>query len=163
MFLSSLACLDRDAPVLPPLIVKGLTYLRNTDFSIVAPGRFEIDGPEMFALVQEYHTLPKSQKKAESHTKYIDVQYVHSGSEIIGFAPAGSTGEILEDLTAGKDTVTYRSVPNETDCVLTSGMYAILFPGEIHRPQCSHGQDAQVRKVVLKVAMEAVLAQAKPL
>ncbi|HMD67509.1 MAG TPA: YhcH/YjgK/YiaL family protein [Chitinivibrionales bacterium] len=160
MFLSSLARLDHDAPLLPALLVKGLTYLRSTDFSTMAPGRYEIDGPEMFALVQEYRTQPKSQKKAESHANYIDVQFVHSGSETIGFAPAGSTAEILEDLTIGKDMVTYKSVPDETDCVLTSGMYAILFPGEIHRPQCSHGPDAQVRKVVLKVAMAAVFAQA---
>jgi YhcH/YjgK/YiaL family protein len=162
MFLSSLASLDRDAPVLPPLLVKGLTYLSDTDFLTMAPGRYDIDGRDMFALVQEYRTRPKMEKKAESHTKYIDVQYVHSGSEIIGFAPAGAAAEILEDLTLGKDMVTYKSVSNETDCVLTNGMYAILFPGEIHRPQCSPGVDTQVRKVVLKVAMDAVLAGTGP-
>jgi YhcH/YjgK/YiaL family protein len=33
-------------------------------------------------------------------------------------------------------------------------MYAILFPGEIHRPQCSYTGETKVRKVVVKVAME---------
>jgi biofilm protein TabA len=163
MFISNLTSLNRDAPVLPPILVNGLTYLKNTDFSVKAPGRYEIDGTAMFALVQEYHTKPKSEKKAESHTRYMDVQYVHSGSEIVGFAPAGAAAEILEDLTESKDMITYKSVSYETDCLLTSGMYAILFPGEIHRPQCSSGADMQVCKVVLKVAMDAVLARTRPL
>jgi YhcH/YjgK/YiaL family protein len=158
MFCSSLARISADKPVLPAYLVKGLDYLKNTDFSAMAIGRYEIDGARMYALVQEYRTQPKAAKRAEAHVQYIDVQYVLSGAEILGFAPAGASAEISEDLTETKDTTTFSSVAGETDLVLTSGMYAILYPGEIHRPQCMFESESQVRKVVLKAAMAAVLA-----
>jgi biofilm protein TabA len=158
MFCSSLARLSADKLVLPAYLVKGLDVLKNTDFSAMAIGRYEIDGARMFALVQEYRTRPKAAKNAEAHVKYIDVQYVLSGAEILGFAPAGVSAEIGEDLSATKDTILFRSVAGETDLVLASGMYAILYPGEIHRPQCMLESESHVRKVVLKAAMEAVLA-----
>jgi|WetSurMetagenome_2_1015567.scaffolds.fasta_scaffold00077_16 biofilm protein TabA len=157
MFLSTLTDLDRDARFLPSLLVKGLTYLRDADLSSMVPGKYEISGSDLFALVQEYRTKPKAEKKAESHVRYLDVQYLHDGVEIIGFAPAGGPAEILEDAAAEKDVITYKTAANETDLVLTKGMYAVLFPGEIHRPQCSCGADGTVKKVVLKVAMAAFL------
>jgi hypothetical protein len=54
-------------------------------FSKVEPGRIEIDGNAIFALIQEYQTVPSEEKKPEAHRKYIDVQYVFQGSEIIGY------------------------------------------------------------------------------
>jgi YhcH/YjgK/YiaL family protein len=46
---------------------------------------------------------------------------------------------------------------SETDIVLTAGMYAVLFPGEIHRPQCNYKGETTVRKVVVKVAKELLM------
>jgi beta-galactosidase beta subunit len=35
-----------------------------------------------------YQTAPKTEKKAETHAKYIDIQYIDNGTEVIGFALA---------------------------------------------------------------------------
>jgi YhcH/YjgK/YiaL family protein len=154
MFCSSIKILDANRPTLPKALLKALDYLKNTDFSKMEIGKYEIDGPAMFALVQEYQTQPKETKKAEAHVKYIDVQYVYSGSEIVGYAPADPAAEVLENLVDKKDMITYKSIPNETEVILTEGMYAILFPGEIHRPQCNYKGETKVRKVVVKAAMD---------
>jgi YhcH/YjgK/YiaL family protein len=154
MFCNSIKTLDTDRPALPKALLKGLDYMKNTDFSKMEIGKYEIDGSSMYALVQEYQTQPKEAKKAEAHVKYIDVQYVYSGAEIIGYAPADPAAEVLENLVDKKDMIMYKTVPNETDIVLTGGMYAVLFPGEIHRPQCNYKGETKVRKVVVKVARD---------
>ena len=154
MFCSSIKTLDADRPTLPKALLKALDYLKPTDFSKMEIGKYEIDGPAMYALVQEYQTQPKEFKKAEAHVKYIDVQYVYNGSEIVGYSPADPAAEVLENLVDKKDMITYKSVPDETSVILTEGMYAILFPGEIHRPQCNYIRETKVRKVVVKVAMD---------
>jgi biofilm protein TabA len=158
MICSAIKTLDADRPTLPKALLKGLDYLNNTDFSKMEIGKYEIDGPAMYALVQEYQTQPKELKKAEAHVRFIDVQYVYSGVEIIGYAPADPAAEVLENLVDKKDMITYKTVPNEASIILAEGMYAILFPGEIHRPQCNYKGETKVRKVVLKVAM-ALLKQ----
>jgi biofilm protein TabA len=151
MICSSLCTLDADRPTLPKAVVIGLEYLQKTDFSKMKLGRYEIDDPAMYAIVQEYQTQAKDAKKAEAHVKFIDIQFVCSGSEIIGYSPANPEAEVLEDLVSTNDVITYKTVPNETAVILTEGMYAVLFPHEIHRPQCNYMGKTKVRKVVIKV------------
>ena len=76
------------------------------------------------------------------------------GTEVIGFGLPDSDNEIEEDLLAEKDCVFFKDVKDETDLVLTSGMYAIFFPDEIHRPNCQYGVSNKLRKVVVKVSAE---------
>jgi YhcH/YjgK/YiaL family protein len=157
MICGSIRTLDADRPTLPKALFKGLDYMKNTDFSKMEIGKYEIDGSAMYALVLEYQTQPKEAKKAEAHVKYIDVQFVYNGSEIIGYAPADPAAEVLENLVDKKDMITYKTVPNETSVILTTGMYVVLFPREIHRPQCNYKGETKVRKVVLKVAKELLM------
>ena len=67
-------------------INKAFTYLKQTDFSKMELGRYEIDGDNIFVLVNEYNTKDQSEGKLEAHKKYIDVQFVAKGSEIMGYA-----------------------------------------------------------------------------
>jgi biofilm protein TabA len=139
MIFGTIQNIEMDKRVLPAALARGLEYLRNTDFANVKPGRYEIDGASIFALVQEYQTAPKGEKKPEAHRKYIDIQYVFKGSEIIGYVLDKPANEISEDRLAEKDQLLYRSVQNEMDLILTPGMYIILFPQDVHRPGCSYG------------------------
>jgi biofilm protein TabA len=60
--------------------------MRNTDFSQMAVGRYPIDGEQMFALVQSPMTQAWETGKAEFHSRYIDIQYLLEGEELIGYA-----------------------------------------------------------------------------
>ena len=68
-------------------IEKALRYLQDTDFNQVKPGRYDIDGDTVYALVQEYDSKPKSEGFWEAHHAYLDVQYVASGAEHMGYRP----------------------------------------------------------------------------
>lgn len=153
MIFGKLDDLGKDRPHLAKALVKGLDYLQKTDFSKVAVGKYEIEGTSLYALVQEYQTAPKAEKKAETHAKYIDIQYIIQGKEVIGFAPFSPENEVMENLLDQKDIIFYKSAKGEMDLVLSDGMYAIFFPEEVHRPGCNYESGGPVRKVVVKIAM----------
>ena len=155
MIFGSIHNLEQDRTTLPKALLKGLEYIRDTDLSTRPAGRYEIDGSDMFALVQDNQTAPKAERKTETHRKYIDIQYVHSGSEIIGYGLANPENEVLEELLEQKDAIFYKNVKDEMELVLTSGMYVILFPADVHRPGCIYGTSSEVRKIVVKVAIKS--------
>jgi biofilm protein TabA len=156
MILGSIHNLETDKPTLARALVQGLEYLKSTDFSKLGDGRYEIGDGSMYNIIQEYRTSPPEEKKAETHRKYIDIQYIYEGEEMIGFAPVNPINEILEDLLAEKDALFYKTVANETAMVLAKGMYAVFFPTDIHRPGCNSGGGTMVKKVVLKIPVELV-------
>jgi biofilm protein TabA len=151
MIFGSFRTLETDRRILPAALVRGLDYLRDTDFSRVESGRVEIDGDAIFAVVEEYRTAPKGEKLPEAHRKYVDIQYVAQGSEIIGCALENPSDEIAEDRLAGEDLLFYRTVQNEMELILIPGSYLILFPQDVHRPGCRCGDGDRVKKVVVKV------------
>ena len=67
-----------------PGVARALEILQGA-FVHQASGRYEIDGDEMFGIVQRYTTRPLEKCNLETHRKYIDVQYVTSGEEAMNF------------------------------------------------------------------------------
>ena len=156
MILSHLNQIDQDSAALAPALQKALAYLKATDFSNVKPGQFAIDGDRLYGMLNEYQTEPKNQRCPEAHRNHIDVQYMVSGEELIGCARLVEGLTVLEDRLADRDVIHYADVPNETDLLMSAGMYAIFFPWDVHRPNCAIGAPTSVRKVVLKLAVQTL-------
>ena len=129
-------------------IAQALRYLEKTDFATLAPGTYPIDARRIYAIVQDYETKPESEGRYESHHRYIDIQFVVSGRERIGWVCRDSLkrGEYDEgkDLEFHEATGTLFDVP--------AGTFVILAPHDAHMP-CIHPADgpSRVRKVVVKV------------
>ncbi|MBK1715195.1 YhcH/YjgK/YiaL family protein [Rubrivivax gelatinosus] len=151
MFLSHIDLFEREADRLPPAVARGLRFLAGTDVTALPPGRIDLDGDRLFALVQDYDTEPKTQRRAESHARYIDIQYVATGLELIGYAPLTHAGAVEEDLLAERDVQFFASVRDEADVLLGPGSYAVFHPTDVHRPGCCDDRSRKVRKVVVKV------------
>ena len=128
----------------------GLDYLAQTDFSILAAGRSELAGARLYAMVQDYESKMPAEGKWEAHRRYIDIQYLVSGREIIGYADI-ETLEPLKDYDAVKDCQILRG--QGSDLVLEPGMFMILLPQDAHKPGLAAGLPAAVRKVVVKVLL----------
>lgn len=133
-----------------PSFAKAFAFLREHDFGAMEPGRVDIQGTDLYALVQAYQTAEPADKKWETHEAYLDIQYVAAGTEICGWAPAG-TMEPAGDYIPEKDIRYYHDTAPFTPVRLTEGFFAILMPEDIHRPGCRAEQPEAVRKVVLKV------------
>jgi len=70
-----------------PNMQRALDFLQQVRGADLPDGRVEIDGDSVFALVQSYPTVAASDPVLfEAHRKYIDVQYVAAGQEVIAWA-----------------------------------------------------------------------------
>nr|WP_312291711.1 YhcH/YjgK/YiaL family protein [Clostridium chromiireducens] len=132
---------------------KAFKYLRGQNLKELAVGKYEIEGEKIFAMIQEYTTEREEQKNWESHEKYIDIQLIVDGQEVMGFAPV-SCLEIKEDFRMDKDLIFYNETTNGANIKFKSGDYAIFFPEDGHKPGCALNECSKVKKVVVKVACE---------
>lgn len=139
-------------PYVSERLQKALAYVAETDFTKVANGEYAIDGRNVFARVNTYATEPKADRRPEKHNDYIDVQFVAEGSEAIWYTPL-TTACVETENKAEKEDVIFYADPKEKNCaVLNAGDFAIFFPWELHRPNCSvEKTPAHVQKIVVKV------------
>lgn len=140
--------------VLSKGLEKALDFLEASVGRDVPDGRVEIDGTEVYALVQSYQTRPeKGRPTFEAHRKYVDVQYVVSGTEILGWAPI-DTVTVTNAYSEEKDAL-LGSVPESTRTFLrfTAGQVVVLYPTDAHAPGLADGEPSAVKKTVVKVAI----------
>jgi YhcH/YjgK/YiaL family protein len=118
----------------------------------MADGRYDIDGDDVFALVQSYDTVPLSEKKYESHRVYADIQYIAEGSEIIYYAP---TDELVPTMAydAAWDCILYTDPAAATPLLMEPGRFAIFYARDGHKPGCVHNTASRMKKVVIKVRL----------
>ena len=139
---------------LPQAILEGLRFLAQTDLMALPEGRNEIDGDRIFAVVQNYEPKPKDEARPEAHKRYIDIQYVAKGKELIGITALSKAPNVVEDLLEQNDVYFLDGLEEESMLTMSEGSYAVFYPWDVHRPCCSTGEASQVRKIVVKVAME---------
>ena len=131
-----------------PGVLRGLELLRDTDFSAMEDGRHEIDGDRLFILLQSYDTKPENDTP-EAHKKYIDIQYLISGRELMGVGPLEEMSGEVEARPEG-DIWFYRGPLS--NILLSGSRFVALWPGDAHAP-CIAVDHAPVpcRKCVVKV------------
>lgn len=116
-------------------------------------GKYELDGKNLFAMVQAYDSKPAEGTLFEGHKNYIDLQFVWQGREVIEVIDVTRT----EERTAynpDKDKVMLAATAPATPAYLTDGDFAIVFPHDIHNPGLApDGKVAPVKKIVVKIKM----------
>jgi YhcH/YjgK/YiaL family protein len=129
---------------------KGFDFLTSTDLAKLEPGRLEIDGKNVFALISEYESKAHQDCRLEAHQAYADIQFVVSGREAIGFAPLnGQT--VTEAYVADKDIVFFSG--ETTQLILEAGTFAVFYPQDVHRPGMQIDGPEKVKKIVVKVKL----------
>ncbi len=114
-------------------------------------GDYEIDGRNVFAFVSSYETKTDSEVNFEAHRKYIDIQCVISGNEVIGFENADEVS-LIQDYKDGNDICFYGLNKNYDKIVLGKGEFVIIMTDELHAPCLSiDNKPENVRKVVVKI------------
>ena len=129
---------------------RAFRYLRETDLLALPPGRYELDGAAVFALVSDYDTRSEDDSVWEAHRRHIDVQCVAAGEELIGVTrlavleqqPYDDAKDVLFGNGAGEFVA------------LRPGRFIVLFPHDAHMPGVSVAGPRPVRKVVIKIAVE---------
>jgi len=125
-------------------------YLQKTDFEKMEPGRYGIDGTNVYAMVQQYETKPMEQGAWEAHRKYIDIQYVYTGSELMGYSCIEGMKVVKEYDESGD----YLLLEGEGNFFkVEAGYFAVFAPDDVHMPCIAIKATTKVKKVVVKVAV----------
>ena len=135
-------------------MARGFELLKDSQLPEKADGRYEVDGSSLFYLVQSYASHPAEERRFESHQKYIDIQYMLLGEEVMGYAPA-STLVLKTPYDEAKDIAFYDTPGSYSRLEVREGMFALFYPEDGHMPGCQLSGPSNVRKVVVKVLVGA--------
>jgi len=133
-----------------PGFAAGFAFLRRADLGELPPGRHEIDGARLFAVVIRGQGKSKDRAKLEVHRKFIDIQYSVMNADVIGWKPAGECRKPEQPFNVEKDVQLFLDPPDSWMTV-PAGCFGIYFPEDGHAPQAAEGA---VHKVVVKVAVD---------
>jgi YhcH/YjgK/YiaL family protein len=113
-------------------VTEALNFLTKTDLASLPNGKLEINGDKLFAVVQRYQGRPVAEAKWEYHEKYLDLQYVGAGEELIGYAPWDEKHKVEMAYDSAKDAGLIFApgvmIP------VNAGMFAVFAPRELHAP-----------------------------
>jgi biofilm protein TabA len=136
-----------------PFMHQAVAFLRQPNIEMLPDGTVEIEGRRVFAIIQRYETILTGEPKFEYHQKYIDLQFVVSGEEIIGWVPRDRM-KITESYDDGRDICFGVAASREMSIIhLQAGQLAVLFPEDGHAPKLAAGAPSPVMKIVVKVAV----------
>jgi biofilm protein TabA len=108
-------------------------------------------GGGAFVLEQSYETKLRADGFFESHRKYIDVQTVLEGEELMEVADIARM-KVRQPYNADRDLVIYEDSTEVSQLRVFPGQAAIFFPDDVHMPTLRIRSDpVQVRKCVVKV------------
>ena len=129
-------------------VYTALEFLKNTDFLKMDLGRYELDGDNIYYMVQSYDTDP-DKTISEAHKKYIDIQFMVEGEELIGVAPMCCDKKETE--AKPENDVWFYECKTEP-ITLIKNSFMVLYPNDLHCPGVATGEKPMTcRKVVVKV------------
>lgn len=123
-------------------------------------GRYEM-GDGAYINVEEYAPKEWSVARYEAHEKMADVQVLVSGDEFIDvFAMRGNEEEA--ERYDERDLIFLAGKPDvpAVRMHLTPGVFALLLPGEAHKP-CMKAFSGKVKKMVIKLPVAQLRAPAE--
>ncbi len=135
-----------------PLLAAGFAFLAKADLADLPPGRHEIDGGRVYALVGHDEGRGEAGARLEVHRRYIDIQVSLDGRERIGWRPLAECGDVAEPYDESRDIAFFADRPTAW-FPLARGQFAVFFPDDAHAPLAATGT---LHKVVIKVEVAAV-------
>jgi len=128
-------------------LAKGLLLLKTADFTCLDDGKYEVDGDKLFYMLQSYESK-EDNDQPETHRKYIDIQYLLSGEELIG---VGALSDMTEEVSANPERDIWFHHGPLSNIKIGNGYFAVFFPQDAHAPCIAVEKPSPVRKVVVKV------------
>lgn len=122
-------------------------WLQETDLARLPNGRTEIDGDRIYASVMREPGRGQAAARFETHRRYIDIQYIVEGADLMGWVDArGLTGLGYD---TDKDLEFHEGRP-ELWIPVPAGTFTVFFPEDAHAPMAS---TVPMLKIVVKVAV----------
>ena len=140
-----------DTFLVHPLWQEILAWLRALDPAI-PEGIHTLKAPDtVYVNVHGYTTLPRADCRYEAHRRYVDLQYMIDGEEIIEWAPRHElTPSVSFD--AEKDLGFYQMpAAGRASLHLLPRHFAVFFPEDAHMPKVQANGPRALKKLVVKI------------
>jgi len=127
--------------------VKAFEFLKRTNLKELPIGTYEIDSNLIYAMISIEQGRSINEAKLETHERYIDIQFIVSGTDTMGWKTKKSCISSRGDYDQNSDVQFFEDSPASFIAV-KSNSFAIFFPEDAHMPLIS---DEELHKVVIKV------------
>lgn len=127
-------------------------WLASTDLKALSAGRHDILGDgEIYVNVQDDVELKAFvNANPEFHRRYIDVQVVLQGVEVMGWQPLPKDVDTKTEFDCDKD-VGFLKAESVSWTTVPAGYFTVFFPQDVHAPCCGIGK---TKKLVVKVRID---------
>lgn len=133
-----------------PRMKEAFAFLRKCLKEPPAPGRYELAGENLYAVVFCYSPEEKEAPRLETHDWYIDIQCMVSGSEFQWYQ-ARKDASALSAYDAKADITFYEFTRTGSRLWLKEGMFAAYFPHDAHLPGMCDGSEKECVRIVVKI------------
>ena len=127
---------------------EAFAFMKKNDLVTLSRGKYPIDGDNVYATITEDPSKDFEKTNWESHKKYVDLQYIIIGEEIIGLYPV-SKATVTKEYDEKKDLANYAADGKLLHSV--PGTFFLFFPTDAHRPNITPGGNKLVKKLVIKI------------
>lgn len=133
---------------------RAVSYLKNIPVSEFDIGKKVTVNENFYYTVQKYLTKSENESKLESHRKYVDIQIMINGEELMDLADI-SRLTVKESYNPEKDVMFWNIPQRMARTTLKAGDSIILYPENAHRGAIIKGNESQkVVKIVGKVKLQ---------
>jgi len=133
-----------------PKMKRAFDFLEKYFDAPMEPGRYDIDGENLYAIIFRYVPQKKENLHYETHNQYIDIQCMAKGSEYQWYMPRK---DLAGDMTYNpeKDITFYPFEEKGSRLRMGAGDFAIYFPADGHLPAMTDGTKDECVRIVVKI------------
>lgn len=136
---------------LHPRFATALAFLKRPDLATLAPGRYPLDGDDVFATISEIDLkVFGTTQRVELHHAYIDIQAPLSGPETIGTLELKPEETAKIAIDPARDIAFFEAATNPV--TLAPGDFMVIRPDAgAHAPGYTLAAPGKVRKLIIKI------------
>ncbi|MFR9650138.1 MAG: YhcH/YjgK/YiaL family protein [Rikenellaceae bacterium] len=122
-----------------PRLKAAFEFIKSTDLLSYEPGRYEIDGDDIFVNIAHRELKKAEDAKLEVHNDYIDIQMMIEGDvESYGWSPRSDMTQPVGEFDAVKD-IQFFEDKAQMYYTLKVGQFCIMLPEDAHAPMVGEG------------------------
>ena len=134
---------------LHPRFKQAFNFLQDKNIINMSLGKHEVDGDNLFIVLDKSQGRKKEDAMLEVHRKYIDIQLILEGPDEMGWETKLKCVTPSDKYNPKNDIQFFKDNPANWFTVKT-GMFAIFFPDDAHLPLIGN---SIIHKAIAKVAI----------
>ncbi len=131
-----------------------INFIETHDLLALPKGKTVVDGDNVYINRDTYVARPLEECFFENHEKYMDMQIVMKGKEVIGYTHISNPDlKVTTPYNPDKDVTKYNYDPKGAVFFTLEEGFALVYTEDVHLAKCK-ADDEIVEKAVIKIKIE---------